>query len=188
MIIISWDVGVLHLAYCIMSYTKDSYGNNKIEILDWREVNLIENERLILSCCGLQKKDKLCGKKACYYLESLNKGFCKTHLDQHKDYWSKKDIEQQFTNINETTCNVLLKNKQCCNKKAKISRNGEINLCNQHYKSKLSKDLKNAEPKLIKNLTVKEFKTDKLQLNLINKLDNLLESFAALKIEQVVIE
>lgn len=74
MIIISWDVGVIHLAYCILKYDFD-VANKKvnIEILDWDEINLIGEDRIKIECCGKMKAKKgetpkTCGKNATYYL------------------------------------------------------------------------------------------------------------------------
>lgn len=183
MIIISWDVGVLHLAYCIMSYI-----DNQIEILDWNEINLIENDILKLSCCGLQKENKTCGKNATYYLEESNIGFCKIHLNQHSKWWSKKKINNKFKECNYNNCDYLLKNGQKCNKKSHVIYNDSDNLCNVHYKSKLKHNIKNAHPKQIKKLTVQKYSTDKLQIALIKKLDEKLEHFSEFKINRVIIE
>lgn len=188
MIIISWDVGVLHLAYCVMSCVKNSDNVDVIEVLDWNEINLIEDDVLQLSCSGLQKGDKVCGKNSKYYLEPLSKGFCKTHLDQHKKFWRKKDILSRFKECDPMLCDVILKNNNKCNKKSQIMFDGKTYLCGSHHKSQYKKLFKNAQPKPIKNLTVQQYSTDKLQLTLINKLDEKLEHFSQLKIERVVIE
>ena len=39
--ILSWDVGIYNLSYCILEKTDDS---DKIKILDWDIVNLVDNE------------------------------------------------------------------------------------------------------------------------------------------------
>ena len=38
--ILSWDVGVINLAYCYMTKTKDGY-----KIYDWQKINLMEDEQ-----------------------------------------------------------------------------------------------------------------------------------------------
>ena len=42
MIIISWDVGVVHLAYCILKFDEDADDKDRVKILDWDEIDLID--------------------------------------------------------------------------------------------------------------------------------------------------
>ena len=37
MLILSWDVGIKNLAYCMINYRND---NNNIEIIEWDIINL----------------------------------------------------------------------------------------------------------------------------------------------------
>ena len=214
MIIISWDVGVIHLAYCVLQYTRDDITNKiMIEILDWNEINLIEDDRIKLECCGklkTKKNDpevKICGKNAIYVLVpgNYNKlyGFCKTHYAQHQDYWSKTQTKQLFKLakvkkdlIIKHTCDYSNKNDVICRKNAKIVfRNKEdtdidkkLYYCGAHYKMQFRKKLQEFSPQLIKKIIVRKYKTDQLQLTLVKKLDELAEHFAKLKIEEVIIE
>ena len=121
MIIISWDVGVIHLAYCILKY--NVYNDKEdIKILDWDEINLIEDERIKLSCCGELKAKKgippaTCGKNATYYLNLPNDkntinylGFCKTHLEQYNKYWTHTKTKNLFKVIKASkTCTYMKK-------------------------------------------------------------------------------
>ena len=207
MIIISWDVGVIHLAYCILQYNFDeNIKKATVEILDWDELNLIENDYVKFECCGKMKgkknePPKICGKNATYYLNTgKNKsvGFCKTHLVQHIDYWSESDTKKMFNEINtDQTCNYQKNDGTECGKKCKYvhnsnnsnnSNNSKYYYCTSHYKSELHKKIKEFSPQPIKNLIVKKYPTAQLQLNLVKKLDALSEHFAKLHIEEVVIE
>jgi len=116
MIIISWDVGVIHLAYCILECSCKGEEVD-IEILDWDEINLIEDERIKLECCGELKAKKgvspnPCGKNATYYLNLDNKnfGFCKTHLSQHNNYWSTTDTKKLFKEVKKQVKHVRTPN------------------------------------------------------------------------------
>jgi hypothetical protein len=40
--LISWDVGIYNLSYCILEYDKDTKENSKI--IDWDIINLVDNE------------------------------------------------------------------------------------------------------------------------------------------------
>lgn len=196
MIIISWDVGVIHLAYCVIKYKK-----SKTEILDWDEINLIDDDQINLSCCGHMKttkknpNDRVCGKKASYYFQPPGCehpiGFCKTHLNQHTEYWSINKTKNLFKiSSKNNPCQFLKKTgKTCgCKSKYRYTNNENIYLCNVHYKSYLQKKTKEYTPQLIKNLIVKKYPTNKLQINLINKLDKLAKHFGKLGVNQVVIE
>lgn len=199
MIIISWDVGVIHLAYCVLQYDfNEESKKTTVKILDWNIINLMD-DRIKLECCGKMKAKKnkkpvTCGKNSLYCLNLGNKsyGFCKTHLQQHKEYWSQKNTEKLFKIITSShECIFLKKNEIECKKISKYvyrHNNVKIYFCTAHYKSYLKKKTKEFAPQLIKNLIVKNYPTSRLQLNLINKLDELSQHFSNLKIEEVIIE
>jgi len=44
--ILSWDIGMYNLSYCIIERKKDDNNNNRDEIIDWNIVNLIEDEEM----------------------------------------------------------------------------------------------------------------------------------------------
>lgn len=67
-IVASFDVGIKHLAYCVMSYSNDvqDLKKSKFNVFDWGIINLIEDSTES-SCDHLMPKTgKLCGKKALY--------------------------------------------------------------------------------------------------------------------------
>ena len=189
--IISWDVGVIHLAYCVLDHNIVD-GKTKVNILAWDEINLIEDERVKLSCCGVQKGDKVCGKNARFYLKTPTEtfGYCKTHLEQHKEKWRVSKTKKLFSECdNGCECTYKKKDGTLCGKSAKIGcKLNDDTFCTAHGKSALNNRIKEFSPALIKNLVVKKFPTAQLQLNLINKLDSLSKKFAKLGIEEVVIE
>ncbi|XWV26422.1 holliday junction resolvase [Tupanvirus soda lake] len=202
MIIISWDVGIIHLAYCVLEYIHDGKKDESpVRIIDWDEINLIEDERVKLSCCGQMKTKKgetakICGKNATYFLQvaGMDKsvGFCKTHLSQHTTYWSNEKTKALFKQISpEGSCSYVKTDGSECGKTCKFvytHNNKKLYYCTTHYKSELNKRIKEFSPQPIKNLIVRKYPTDKLQFNLVKKLDELSEHFAKLKIEEVVIE
>lgn len=202
MIIISWDVGIIHLAYCILKYEIDPVsGKKNVEIIDWDEINLIENDRIQLKCCGKMKAKRddpgtTCGKNAIYCLSVNNQsyGFCRTHLAQHNQYWSENKTRQLFRQFKpgyHHHCTYLKSTGSECNKTGKYlykNEHDKFYYCTAHYKSELKKKLKEYAPLLVKKLMVKKYPTSMLQLNLVKKLDLLIEHFAILGIEEVIIE
>jgi len=89
--ILSFDVGIKNLAYCIL--------NDKKEILDWNVLNIIEDE---MNCCE-------CGKKATCYTEIDNKiCYCKKHaVDNVKPIVSRKVKTISTREISESLFNTL---------------------------------------------------------------------------------
>lgn len=199
MIIISWDVGVIHLAYCVLEY-KIVDEKETVTIIDWDEINLIEDARIKLSCCGKMKAKKnqnadTCCKNASYFMNTPAGeiyGFCKTHLGQSNDIWSVSQTKKMFTECHEKhSCGFIKKDGSECAKNTKYSCHdgtNKIYLCTAHYKSELHKRIKQYSPQPIRNMIVKKYPTADLQLNLIKKLDNLAPHFALLNIEEVIIE
>lgn len=90
-IVLSWDIGIKNLAYCILEMNPNApitNGNNHeltkhgFKILSWGLVNLCpEEETIVKLCSGTTKKGKVCGKNAKF--QGIYDGsviyFCKTH-------------------------------------------------------------------------------------------------------------
>jgi len=79
--LISYDVGIRNMAYCVFEY--DEQG---LRVTDWNVLNLMAQQDNALYTCGFaiphKKKNleiplKICGKKAC--LEKNGDYFCMTH-------------------------------------------------------------------------------------------------------------
>jgi len=202
MIVLSWDVGITHLAYCIL---KDDYNvetdKHDITVLDWDNIDLLAGERVIMNCCGNMKAKrkgeiKKCTKKAtyCQNLISGEKiGFCKTHLPQHESYWTKKntlDMFQQLDKKNDHTCDYQMKTGTLCMKKAHsiCHSANDIYYCNAHAKNMLKKMTTNLAPKLIKKAKTGDYSTAFIQLKLVQHLDGLMERFCKLGVKGIVIE
>ena len=81
--LISIDVGMKNLAYCLMEVnTNDSSGyiNNNLnyKIIDWNVINLTDSDKYICKC--LMKNNKECNKKAKFFKNTTY--YCKTHAKQ----------------------------------------------------------------------------------------------------------
>lgn len=195
--VISWDVGVIHLAYCILEDVYDEkHKKHNINILDWDEIDLLEDDRLSLICCGKKKAKKgqeaeSCNNKAGYYqcISGKNIGFCKTHLYQHTEYWSECNTRNLFKKTTkEHKCEHVMKSGKKCTTKAKLMYNKKNHYCMAHGKTLLKNKIKEYNPQPIRNTIVQKYPTAKLQLTLMKKLDNLIEHFVKLGISGVMIE
>lgn len=100
--ILSWDIGIHNLAYCLINFkekNKDNtencdkfeneiqkedneekeIKNDKWEIIEWKVIDIYEELRpQNYTCCGMTKKNIICGKSAKYY-NSNREYFCKLH-------------------------------------------------------------------------------------------------------------
>jgi len=85
--VISWDIGLKNLSYCILQDSKSDGPVTKHghTILDWEVINLYAEENKTYPCCGLTKKKEVCGKKSKYCEKSQeeNKYYCKTHRSEN---------------------------------------------------------------------------------------------------------
>ena len=73
--LISFDVGIKNMAYCIFNCD-----DNKLIVQDWNVINLLEEPKKDLTCnfeIKSKKETKLCNKKAKY--EKNGYTFCETH-------------------------------------------------------------------------------------------------------------
>ena len=109
--ILSWDVGIKHLAYCLIEYSENT------KILDWDNINLLEDENL--KCYGFinsENQNCNCDKQPKYeYINGNDKYyFCTLH---------KKQIEKIDKNSidiknyrGQATCEIIKSNKEVCGK------------------------------------------------------------------------
>ena len=70
--IISIDVGIKNLAYCIIDI--DTSTNNEYKIIKWDSINLCGEN---MKCLLLTEKGKVCNKKATYSKNNID--YCLTH-------------------------------------------------------------------------------------------------------------
>jgi hypothetical protein len=112
--ILSLDVGVVHLAYCVIEKINDNF-----EIIDWNIINLNDN---ILKCGHILRTGRKCDKNAYYKIESLNLCLCKVHSKSYNKKINKKKIEQNINNQiienrKNNCCHVIKgKESECCKK------------------------------------------------------------------------
>jgi len=146
--IISWDIGILHLAYCILEFE-----NNKFDIIEWDNINLVSQKENV---CGI------CNKKALYEFDSIM--YCTTHK---KQLVKENDIMQfkSYKKSDNNQCNCKMKSRPSCNKKA-VKNCNENNYCSFHY-NKLIKNVNiicNIKKKGVKDFPIKIIKNNLIDL------------------------
>lgn len=198
--IVSWDVGVTHLAYCIMGYDKDNK-DIPYHIYQWNIINLFTdkaiNKNQVLICSGINKTNKknkqyTCPRKPLYYcnLNGHTYGFCGVHCkttynDIVKEYECKNNSFQQVDKKNGQKCMYHLHKKNTdCGKNAYWELNGDY-YCSVHKKN-IETNISNGM-KLVK---IKKQKTNKVSINLLAEnlfkiLDNMPE---LLQVNEVLVE
>ena len=117
--ILSFDVGIKNLAYCLMEKIEET---NELNIKKWDIVNLVDDRDL---CEFKLRTGKKCGKIARFTMkvsQDTTHVLCKAHKE-------KSNVEQLETT--EFTCNHLK-----CKEKSKINilNNSEWSWCEKHQK------------------------------------------------------
>lgn len=175
--IISFDVGIKNLAYCIFDVNEDNNTtkNANYTIHDWGILDLINKP--IFSCGSKQKKKPyaICGKKASY-LDNTQKYYCKQHAKCSEYHIPSKDLADT-------------KLKRCKIAELKmIAEKHDISYENPILKAKLLEIIQTfRDEKFLKSIV--EEKTDTglvtVSINLTHILDDLLKG---IKIDCVLIE
>ena len=126
----SFDVGIVHLAYCII----DKQMNNFI-IEKWGVINIDEN---IINCSHIikqNKQNKQCNKKATFALKLNNNitYYCTSHKKDHKELLDNFINNSNLKDITQKCCHIVPKSGNICNKKAsnQIENNS---YCAVHFK------------------------------------------------------
>ena len=148
-LILSFDVGIIHLAYCL--FTKE---DEKWKIIDWNNIDLTDRE---FTKCH-------CGLKASFIHN--NKYYCKVHSKKCDPI---KTFEEVFTTNTTNKCQYLVKDK-CCDRKSAFDLEG-CTMCTTHAKSKY-KSLQTAyKVKPYKNKAISTLDFDETKLKLFQKLE-----------------
>ena len=162
-IILSFDVGIINLAYCL--FTKE---NNKLKILDWNIINLTNRET---TKCYCSLKASFC---------QGSEYFCKVHAKKCEHV---KPFEELFKSNTENKCTCLVKDVYCGRKS--VYNMGEQYYCTTHAKSKYKSLETSHKVKPFKNKAVSSMDFDDTRLKLFQKLE---EKKELLKANIILIE
>lgn len=177
--ICSIDVGIVHLAYCIMEKEndKDDKLKNKFKIHD---LNVVNFDDTTISCCHLKKgKNTLCTKRASWKLrvDENEYHYCSLHKNDHKKLLSEFIAKSTLENDNKTKCEYITPSSNNCKKKASFNI-GDKSYCETHFKGKC-----NYKKFIQATATQKPMQT--LTMSLYNILDSKPE---ILDVDEVLIE
>ena len=162
--VLSWDVGIKNLSYCMINIDNDW----KIE--KWDIINLIKDNK---------NKCHLCSRKP--YFSANNMLYCKIHSKKYS--FTPINIIDYFTSCDEQKCCYIGKNK--CDKNAKYKCNNNF-YCAAHRKTIYNRYLVlNKIKKIPKKKNCMNSSIEVIRLKLIKALDNIPE---LLKADIVLIE
>ena len=193
--VISWDVGIKNLAYCVLEWTESENLKSNLKIHHWDIINVVEDKKkeneIVHKCFS-----KECKMKVKAYVDFNNNKycFCTRHLKDKdnlvKDIFTNYN-EDKWTEVNNCKCSMCVDDELIKTKSKKTLFENKIlnmTLCNKHYKQIITKSL-NAQKKVIsfKKSKVKDMTTNDLKLQLIKCLDERKE-FLLKDIDMVLIE
>lgn len=182
MIVLSWDVGIVHLAYCVLYY--DTF-TNKCFICDWNVIDLMNTHCTTIACHQLDKQNNPCKRKVTH-CSTNNKNeklyYCRLHAGC---YVPATDALKTITKIK--TCQYKKLAGTECLKKA-VYRYQSANYCTAHAKNKQQQSRKQAVPQLIAKQSAASCPTIDLQTTLIKRLSALDAHFGHLMIDTIIIE
>jgi hypothetical protein len=166
--IISWDVGIKNLAYCMLEKDMET---GKFTVLKWDKINIVDSD--LITCCGIKQNSDVCGKKASLVgnINGTTKYYCGAHKSQYKpfdDNWEQEFMVQ--TNAYDKCSYTLPKKGTVCNKLACFTSDGS-SYCKTHAELIKNTTKKNAELKKIKRTKATSTNPDELCEKMYAKLD-----------------
>jgi len=161
--ILSWDIGIIHLSYCMVNFNEET---KEVFIEEWEIINLLEdeiNEQKICSYINQRKPYNKCKHFAKFKTYNEKEFYCKIHL---KYYNHQKPFISNLCNENIQKCT-----EENCKNNAKYTVN-DIPKCYTHKKQIELFFFRNY--KLIKLKTVKcnKYSMDKLADKIITIMDS----------------
>tara|TARA_A100001015_G_scaffold214964_1_gene241295 strand:+ start:956 stop:1843 length:888 start_codon:yes stop_codon:yes gene_type:complete len=161
--VLSWDVGIINLAYCLIDFKNE----DDWKIVDWNIINLTNRDKI---------KCKICKKNPTYVhnIDGETNYYCKVHAKKVDE--KILPFDNCFVNINsdQLKCCCLFK-KEPCQKKVKFQlsiNNENLKYCNSHAKSEYKKMMNKRKLKLLpKKKRVGAISIDVLRIKLIEELE-----------------
>ncbi len=172
--VLSWDVGIINLAYCLIDFENE----NKWKILDWGIINLTDRDKIK---CNICKKNPTFFQK----INNETKYYCKVHakkVNQTGPNFEELFKENENNSVNKK-CVCLVKNNPCI-KKVKYIYNNNF-YCNTHAKSEYKKIVNSYKLKKISKKSVGSMTIDVLRIKLISELE---KKSNLLDVDSVLIE
>ena len=179
--ILSWDVGIKNLAFCMLQKTDD-----KFTILKWGTINLVEDRQ---KCQFEMKGGNQCSELAKFCIYHTDKIPLFKDLDSGIGYCCTKHKEKMIPTISEFN----KKKKQVPFKCCQCDQEAQYNLddtdyhwCDEHFKKKGASFIKKIKTKKVTVISCNKQPIQELAEKLYKKLDTEFTDF--MKVDQVLIE
>ena len=172
--IVSFDVGIKNLAYCVLN----KLSNDDFTIENWGIINLDDDKK---TCGFAMKNNKICGKNASVActVNNVDTFYCVSH----KKHYEVPQFSSCVLDTNNLQC-AFVKNDVACTKKASESCNNN-NYCKTHVKQIIKQLEKSVAPKKIAKHNANRLGVQILATKLFTKLDNIQ---GILNVDEVLIE
>jgi hypothetical protein len=181
--IVSWDVGIKNLAYCVIEKK-----NNKFTIEKWGLINLSENNKLCQHVLSNGKtKGTLCGKTAQIEIKNKDNAPFLANSMECSFYACKAHAEKFSPEFDTST----KKDKKCIMGKCKCIATRNVKgsdaycWCQEHYEKGKEKFLKRIAKKKISGTSCMKQSVDSTAYKLYTILDKIPE---LMQVEKVLIE
>ena len=168
--ILSWDVGIKNLAYCIIECDNIQ---KKFKIIKWDNINILDTNKFV--CCNKLNNNNICGKVARYYgptTDGIKLYYCGLHKNKYNPFNKKEEFLEKIDDDFKCTYKYP-KKKITCNKKAyyKCKENNNY-YCKNHGKNYITKNNNFYKIKLIpKQIKSTKIDPEILSLKMYSKLD-----------------
>lgn len=177
--ILSWDVGIVNLAYCLIEKNEEEH-----KIKDWGTINLLNENNY--ECHGFidsSNKNSKCEKSCKFYFENGGQKyyFCGLHKKQYNKIEKCELVVDKYNG--EVLCQEITSKGIECGKKSNCIINGKI-MCSYHLNNTKKKHNENDIKKIIVPNATKA-PIEVIKRNLIDQLDKKIEF---LDVDYVLIE
>jgi len=177
-IILSFDVGIINLSYCIITRKEFIINEKKIlkwDIIDWDNIDLTNRNEHKCFCGSNPLYTNIINNEVKYY--------CKNH---YKNLDTTIIFEECYKKNNIKSCEYIYKNNNICSKKSSfINTNINKCYCNIHAKQNFKNECNQIQLQKYKIKNSKLLNFDNIKYNLIMCLEN---KPALLKTDIVLIE
>jgi len=164
-IILSFDVGIINLSYCVITRKEFIINEKKMikwDIIEWDNIDLTNRNEHKCFCGGNPLYTNIINDKIYYY--------CKNH---YKDIKTNLIFEDNYIINKLNTCDYIFKNNNKCNKKSNFAT---INLnkcfCNTHAKQHFKNECNQIKLQKYKVKSSKSLNFDDVKYNLMMCLEN----------------
>jgi hypothetical protein len=166
-----FDIGIKHLAFCIITKNNE---NKLVDINEWTNINLMEDD--VHNCDGIMKNKTKCNAKSKFYFTDNNVSsyYCATHKTQHLEPKCPEIIKH----TTKESCTHTNKPDVKCIKKGSCMINDNI-YCKQHSDKFVKQFVKNNSLRPINKTNCMTTDPQILCTNIFNAL-NKYESFKLL--------